>query len=334
MSNTNAFAINAANVADYNTSHYIELPVFQPGMLDELRRDFTILQRITTTPATGHPSRYWEQTKLPQNTGAIDVRGGSTGYTGYSKNTLDEDYGRVEKSLLLKAYASRIKFTLFDQELVRQQETMEFLLNKDLNDMMTQFYRKKNQDIWTGAAETVMDSTKPEYCGLLTQIGTPKATIAAADTTTKISTVIRNQIAKQVADTNYNYKVTAIYANPLSIDLLENELIAENPSYRINSYREIVPGVSVPSIRTQAGELPIIPDPYVPVVDNSTSVTHRFVIMDEKMVERHYLTTAEPRIFKMSQNENLIDDYIALGFDGVVLKGGSAFVVAKEVAKS
>ena len=46
MSKTTTEFISAANVADYNTSHYIHLPVFQEGMLDEIRRDYTILNRI------------------------------------------------------------------------------------------------------------------------------------------------------------------------------------------------------------------------------------------------------------------------------------------------
>lgn len=343
MSKTTTEFISAANVADYNTSHYIHLPVFQEGMLDEIRRDYTILNRIPAVPATGYPSRYWEQTKLPQNTSFVDVRGGGTGFTGYSKDTIDEDYGRVEKALYLKCQVSRIKFTLFDKEIVQQQgeSVAEALLDKDMRDMIVQFYRKKNDAIWNGTATSPQDSTTIDYCGLLTQIGTAAATIASTDTTTKISTVIRTEIAKQVADKDWDKKVTAIYANPLTIDILEQELEKEFPGYRFNNQTEILPGVTVTSIVTQAGRIPIIPDTYLPIKDvmgtgesASTVVkkVHHFVLMNEKMVERHYLTTPEPRVYKMGINKELLDDYIAICFDAIVLKGHSAFIVDKEVA--
>lgn len=333
MSKATTMFISAANVADYNTSHYIHLPIFQDGMLDELRRDCTILDRIKAVPATGQPSRYWEQMKLPQNTAFVDVRGGGEGFTGYSKNEVDEDYGRVEKSLYLKCQVGRVKFTLFDQELVKQQgEAVAVnLLKKDLDDMMVQFYRKKNDAIWNGTATTVEDSSTKEYCGLLTQIGAAAATITAEDTTTRIAQVIRTEIAKQVADKDWDKKVTAIYANPVTIDILEQELDKDSPNYRMNNQIEVVPGVTCTAIQTQAGRLPIIPDAFIPVASSGGKDTHHFVLMNENMVERHYLTTPEPRVFKMTQNEDLLDDYLAIAFDGIVLKGKSAFIVDKEV---
>lgn len=334
MSKFNTMFISAANVADYNTSHYIHLPVFQEGMLDEIRRDYTILNRIKAVPATGYPSRYWEQTKLPQNTAFVDVRGGGEGFTGYSKNAIDEDYGRVEKSLYLKCQVSRIKFTLFDKEVVKQQgdSVMEALLEKDMRDMMVQFYRAKNDAVWNGKAASPDDSTTKDYCGLLTQIGGAAATIASTDTETRLCDVIRTEIAKQVADKNWDKKVTAIYANPLSIDILEQELQKDFPGYRTQNQVEILPGVTVTSIQTQAGRLPIIPDVYLPIGEASGKAVHHFVLMNENMIERHYLTTPEPRVFKMSQTEELLDDYLAICFDAIVLKGRSAFIVDKEVA--
>lgn len=333
MSNTSTYFISAAEVADYNSSHYIHLPIFQEGMLDEIRRDYTILQRIKAVPATGYPSRYWEQTKLPQNTAFIDVRGGGAGFTGYSKNDVDEDYGRVEKSLYLKAQVARVKFTLFDRELVAQQgeAVAVALLKKDMDDMMIQFYRAKNDAVWNGKATSPEDSETKDYCGLLTQIGAPVATIASGSDE-RIAKVIRTEIAKQVADKNWDKKVTAIYANPLTIDILEQELEKDFPGYRTQNQVDILPGVSCTSILTQAGRLPIIPDVYLPVEGKEGKQVHHFVLMNENMIERHYLTSPEPRVFKMNPTEELLDDYIAICFDAIVLKGKSAFIVDKEVA--
>ncbi len=332
--NSNFMRIDAA-VADLNQGHYIEMPEFQPGMMDMLRRDYTILSRINATPATGYPSRYWEQTKLPDNSGFIDVRGGGTGYTGYSKDTLDEDYGRVEKSLYLKAIVSGIKFTLFDKEVVQQQGQMEFLLAKDMADMTVTTLRKMNNGLWNGAATTVIDTTSKEYCGIITQIGAAKATIASTDTTTKIPTVIREQVAKGVANTTWDARPTAIYANPMSIHILEEELSKEVNWSRNDSYMELVPGVRVPAIVTQAGRLPIIPDPFIPVASVAGKDTHSFIVMNESLLEYHYLTSFLPRTFKMGINTSLTDNYLQLAFGAPVLKGvqtGSHFIVKKEVA--
>lgn len=329
-----------AAVADYNTSHFIEMPEFQPGMLDMLRRDYTILSRIATTPATGHPTRYWEQTKLPDNSGFIDVRGGGTGYTGYSKDSVDEDYGRTEMPAMLKCVVSRVKFTLFDKEVVQQQGQMENLLAKDLDDMTVTTLRKMNYGIWNGGAETLIDTTSKEYCGVLTQIGAAVATIAHNDTSTKIADAIRKQVAIKVANTTWDARPTAIYANPLSIHLLEDELAAEANWNRNDNYIELVAGVRVLAIVTQAGKLPVIPDPYIPVAavtGTPNKDVHSFVIMNENMLEYHYLTSFLPRTFKMGLGTDLVDDYIQLAFGCPILKGvnsGSHLLVKKEVATS
>lgn len=324
--------LTAANVADYNVSHYIHLPEFQPGFLDLLYRKVTILNRIQTVPATGHPTRYWEQTKLPSNAGFINPRGGGTGYTGYSKDTLDEDYGRVEKSAMLRCLVSRIKFTMFDAEVVRQQGVMEQLLAKNMQDMMYDFAKVQNDKLWNGASTDLNDTTTPEYCGILKQI-TDNANVVASDV--KIADAIRTHIANLASRLDYDVYPTAIYANPASIDLLEQEEQARNNYLRTTI--EIMPGVRVPSIYTQIGELPIIPDPFVRVVDGGTTLDHRFVLVNENLIERHYLTTPAPRVFKMSQNENLIDDYIAFLWDTVIVKGADAkahSIITKKVNKA
>lgn len=334
--NTKFVALNAA-VADYNKGHYIEIPKFTPGMLDLLNRDYYILKRIQTVPATGHPSRYWEQTKLPhmakfrnprlQN--ATDVYG-ADGQGAMQ----DLDYGRVEKFLPLKAMTSGITFTLFDKEVVKQQDdpTLVTLLEKDFNDMYVDFYRTQSQAIWTGKGTSVEDTAGVEYCGLLTQI-TSKVEIANpysldSDKGVLVSDAIRTQIAKQVADTTWDAYPTALYANPVTIDYIQaSELRRKGVSINLDSTNmEIVPGVSVPTIATQRGHLPIIPDPSIPL-DTTTEpgkTIHTIVALNERLVERHYLTDPNPRVFNMGKDKQLLDDYVAVLFDNVVAKGCAA----------
>ena len=51
MSKTTTEFISAANVADYNTSHYIHLPVFQEGM------DTSVSRAQSPLPHAGHRKR-------------------------------------------------------------------------------------------------------------------------------------------------------------------------------------------------------------------------------------------------------------------------------------
>lgn len=320
----------AANVADYNQSHYIEMPEFEPGMLDFLKRDTTILNRIQTQAALGHPTRYWEQTKLPHNAAFINPRGGTDGK--YGKDTVDDDYGRVEKSAMLKAITSRITYTLFDKQLVTQQDVQKELLNKDMQDMLVDIRRTQNDSIWNGTATNLMDTTHNDYCGLLTQI-TDVTTIAnpfnlTEKTGEQITDAIRTKVAQSLADNKWGGRITALYANPLTIDYLSRaELKRDGVNIMLDSEKmDLGNGFVVNTIRTQAGILPIIPDSFIPVDSTSEAgkVKHVIVGLNESLVERSYLTSATPQIFKMGLDAGLLDDYVAVLFDTVILKGADS----------
>jgi len=59
----NFLDIHAA--ADYIGPGAIEVPLYQTEILDIVRRRNLFGQRIRQVPATGHPSRYFEQTAIP-----------------------------------------------------------------------------------------------------------------------------------------------------------------------------------------------------------------------------------------------------------------------------
>jgi len=229
MSTTRPAFVNL-EVADYNVSHYWEFPAFQPGLLDLLRRRITILNRIQAVPATGHPTRYREQTKIPTNAIFADPRKG-VGGGSYGIDTIDDDYGRVERAAMLKAMVSRIRFTLFDKELVQQQGNMEFLLAKDMQDMMFDFLRVQNDAIWNGTDTSLAAPTKLEYMGLLKQITTqveiPDLVVptnaSAAKGDNYISDFLCRQIAELEADNTWEVYPTAFYANPLTIQFINEQ---------------------------------------------------------------------------------------------------------------
>ena len=221
MAVTKTGFISAAAVADYNQSHYIELPKFQKDMLDLLNRQVTIRDRIKSVMATGHPSRYWEQTKIAHNAKFVDARTGDSGKYGVT-GTYDEDYGRKERALFIKAITSSIKYSLFDQDIVAQQgdELAKQMLNKDMADMLVDLYQTSNKGIWTGNATSTEDSTATEYCGLATQI-TDSVTVAnpysfATTSGDFVTDTIRTKMATNLASTKFIGMPTAIYANPLT----------------------------------------------------------------------------------------------------------------------
>lgn len=315
----------AGAVADYNKEHYIELPVFQKGMLDLLDRKVTILDRIKAVPATGNPTRYWEQTKLPSNAKFVAPRLSAS--ATYGAGAGEYDYGRVERSAWLKCITSEITFTLFDTELVKQQGIMEDLLDKDMKDMVIDILKTQNKGIWVGKATAVDNAESPEYCGLLTQI---KDKVAMTLSTGKESVLdaIRTKIAKNEADTTYDAYPTALYANPVTIDLI-SQIEAKRENFNVNQDSHKVDlgnGFIVQTVPTMAGNLPLIPDKHIPL-DTTTShgnTIHTIVAVNEDLLERHYLTSDKPRVFKLGKSKTLADDYVAVQFDTVIAKGADA----------
>ena len=65
----NATFENIHAAADYIGPGAIEVPLYQTEIFDICRRSSPFGQRIKQVPATGHPSRFFEETAIP-NPGA------------------------------------------------------------------------------------------------------------------------------------------------------------------------------------------------------------------------------------------------------------------------
>jgi len=290
------------------------------------------LNRIQAMPATGQPTRYKEQTMIPTNDIFVDPRSGVSG-GDFALSSINSNYGRVEQSALLRAQVSGINYTVFDKQLVEQQGGEEFLLAKDMNDMLYDMYRVQNQAIWTGNAANLSDSTKVQYCGLLTQITNTVNvanpwTIGCNPETTVIQYItdaIRTKVAAQKSSLVWASFPTALYANPLTIDYINQSETARVGNFRpLNEGTMVIEnGFEVDSVRTMAGKLPLIPDPYIPVtLDSGTGkYKHTIVAVNERLIERHYIKSPVPQVFKMSLTTNLMDNYVAVMFDTIIAKG-------------
>src|ERR1700685_3033960 len=87
--------------ADYIGPGSIEAPLSEPEVFDICRRSSPFGQRIKQVPATGHPSRFFEQTAIPNPGTAGFVNPRSINPTVVSPT-------RVELSVPLKAIVAQI----------------------------------------------------------------------------------------------------------------------------------------------------------------------------------------------------------------------------------
>ena len=99
--------------ADFIGPGAVEVPLYQTEIFDICRRSSPFGQRIKQVPATGHPSRFFEETALPTPGTAGFVNPRSIVAPVVSPT-------RVERSVPLKAIVSQINYNLFDVELGNQ----------------------------------------------------------------------------------------------------------------------------------------------------------------------------------------------------------------------
>jgi hypothetical protein len=267
-------------------------------------------------PATGHPSRFFEETAIASPTAAqafVDPRN--------MQPTLQAPT-RVERSVPLKALVSQINYNLFDMEVGTQQSQFAYLQAKDLADAVGGVLRTHDVALWNGNDTSLSTPTTAQYFGAIGQIeaGGNSATIA---TNASIVDGLKSTIAQMVASSSYEVRPTAIYANPVLLDLIDREMKAEFNV--VLSTAEITGGLRVKTLSTQAGELPLIPEwalPYTGTPGSGTAVLPAYIV-SEDMIEYHWLTDPNPRVFKLGLPNSLTTESVVVKFGGVVVKGAS-----------
>ena len=121
----------------------VEVPLYQTEITDLVRRRGMFGQRIKQVPATGHPSRFFEETAIP-NPGAAGFVDPRNIVAPLVTPT------RVERSVPLKALVSQINYNLFDMELGTQQKQFAYLQAKDLADTVDGVLRTHDVALWNG----------------------------------------------------------------------------------------------------------------------------------------------------------------------------------------
>lgn len=307
--------------ADFLGPGAIEINRYQPEILDRVRRRFVFGQRITQTPATGQPSRYFEQQSIA---GGAFTNPRSLSYQPGQP-------GRVERVVSLKALIGGINFGIFDVETNQQQGQFSYLEAKDLTDTVDGLLRTHDLALWTGNDTSLPMPTTNQYFGCSGQIisATPQGTginnvsqVYSVAATGSLVDGFKTAIAQMVTRQDYEVRPSAAYSNPLFNDLFDRE--AKQFQLYFNKV-QVLPGVIVAGIPTVAGVLPLIPDAgiTIPGYNPATTNVYDMFLTSEDIIEYHWLTNPLPRVFQLGLTANLSAQYTVLKFGAVTVKGAN-----------
>jgi len=126
-----------------------------------------------------------------------------------------------------------------------------------------------------------------------------------------------------VANSSFEVRPTAIYANPVLLDLIDREV--KTAFNVVLSTSEVAGGLRVKTLSTQAGDLPLIPEwalGYTGTPGSGTAVLPCYIVSEE-LIEYHWLTDSNPRVFQLGLPGSLASQMVVVKFGGVVVKGAS-----------
>ncbi|MEO8726276.1 MAG: hypothetical protein ABI383_09135, partial [Acidobacteriaceae bacterium] len=229
---------------------------------------------------------------------------------------------RVERSVPLKGLISQVNYNLFDIEVGQQQSQFAYLQAKDLTDSIEGLLRTHDVALWNGNDTSLSAPTTAQYFGAAGQISSG-GNVAAIGVSQSIVDGIKAQIASMVANTSYEVRPTAIYANPVLLDLIDREMKSE---FNVILNTVEVGGITVKALSTQAGELPLIPEwslGYTGTPGSGTAMLPAFIVTEE-LIEYHWLTDPNPRVFQLGLPGSLTQQHVIVKFGAVVVKGASS----------
>jgi hypothetical protein len=304
--------------ADWLAPGAVEVPLYQTEIFDICRRSSPFGQRIKQVPATGHPSRFFEETLIP-NPGTAGFMNPRAIVPATVTPT------RIEFSVPLKAIVSQINYNLFDIEIGDQQKQFAYLQAKDLVDTVSGVMVTHDIALWNGNDTSLASPTTTQYMGVIGQI---QAAIMAGSTNTvsisgtgSIVNGLRTAVATMCASSGFHVRPTAIYANPMLLDLIDQEMKAEF-NVVLNT-GPITGGITVKMLSTQAGELPLIPDwslGYTGTIGSGSASLPAYIVTED-LIEYHWLGDPTPRVFQLGLPNSLTYQYVAVKFGAPVVKG-------------
>jgi hypothetical protein len=176
--------------------------------------------------------------------------------------------------------------------------------------------------LWNGNDTSLSTPTTTQYMGAIAQIQAGGLTTSIG-TTASIVDGIKSAVAQMVANNGYYVRPTAIYANPVLLDLIDREMKTEF-NVVLNT-DNITGGIRVKMLSTQAGDLPLIPDwslSYTGTPGSGTAVLPAYIVTED-LIEYHWLGDPAPRIFQLGLPSSMTYQYVAVKFGAPVVKGAS-----------
>jgi hypothetical protein len=223
----------------------------------------------------------------------------------------------------LKAIVSQINYNLFDIELGDQQKQFAYLQAKDLVDTVSGVLVAHDVALWNGNDTSLSTPTTTQYMGAIAQITATGGLSTTVAVGASIVDGIKSAVAQLVANNGFHVRPTAIYANPVLLDLIDREMkTAFNVVLNTDS---ITGGIRVKMLSTQAGDLPLIPDwslGYTGTPGSGTAVLPAYIVTED-LIEYHWLGDPAPRVFQLGLPNSLAHQYVAVKFGGVVVKGAN-----------
>ena len=187
---------------------------------------------------------------------------------------------------------AQLNYNLFDMELGTQQKQFAYLQAKDLIDTVDGVLHTHDVALWNGNDTSLTAPTTTQYFGAAGQI-------AAAATPPRLRrrraswTGSSRRLRRWCPTPTIAVRPTAIYANPVLLDLIDREMKTEF-NVVLNS-REINGGFTVKTLSTQAGDLPLIPEWALSYTGTpgSGSASLPAYIVTEDLIEYHWLSDAD-----------------------------------------
>jgi len=301
--------------AEYLGPGAVEVDRYQTEIFDIVRRRGAFGQRIKQVPATGHPSRFIEETAIPAPTAAQAF------VNPQSLNPQAVTPARIELSVPLKALVSQINYNLFDLEIGAQQSQFAYMQAKDLADAVDGLMRTHDVALWNGSDTSLSAPTTSQYFGVIGQItaGSNPPTVTVAKSSGTIVQTIKTAVAQMVSNASYQIRPTAIYANPMLLDLIDQEL--KSQFNQVLNTVNITAGYTVKALSTQAGDLPLIPEWALGYTGTlgSGAVLPAYIVTED-LIEYHWLTDPNPRVFKLGLPSTLAQQQVVVKFGAPVVK--------------
>ncbi len=283
---------------------FLTYDYYNPVIFDDLLRKFLVWDLLTKHPANSDFTTGFLQSAI----GAARM---------VDKNTLTFSATTATRSahtpIEIKAITSDRNLGMYKRSLYNQMgQRLGDLSAKDVKDILTSIFAVWNDKLYTGT----VSGSATDFEGLKILIGSG-TTVSA---TTSIVKSVQQKVVDMMNSTTKQVMPTHILANPATAYSMtqEQQKMKIGADWVGSPSTVVIQGVQLQAINTQAGLLPIIPDPFIPVTVGTPNNYPLFIISNDKLrweyVEPLGQAGPEPKVFEFPQTTILDTPYKGIMF--------------------